>query len=139
MFPTAVIPAIKNKIQPELAHGIYLQELETMMNWETNGKSARACFVIRLFDVYTDKPFDRCTDTASDEITIPVILFYSLPDLLHCILIPQKNAEFTVQSVLPHSSYVEKYPLSGIYLTYTTFRDLALIPSSGEWVSLNSR
>jgi hypothetical protein len=50
-FSLSIILAVKDKVHPQLAHGVYLQELETMMNWETNGKFVFVCFVLLLFDV----------------------------------------------------------------------------------------
>jgi hypothetical protein len=50
-FPVSVSLAVRNKIRHQLAHGVYLQELDTMLNGETNGKFAFIYFVVRLFDV----------------------------------------------------------------------------------------
>jgi hypothetical protein len=75
-FSLSIILAVKNKIRPTLAHGVYLQELETMMNWETNGNFAFIYVVLRLFDVYSDKPLDTCTDM-SDEIIFSLFILHS--------------------------------------------------------------
>jgi len=46
-----VILAVQNKVRRQLAHCVYLQESETVTNWETNGKFSFHLFCFSTFCV----------------------------------------------------------------------------------------